>query len=194
MQLAWAASIVAQAWLAVSLLRAGRRDWWPLYVAMEAARSLLLFILVVVWPMHSHGYWYAWAITQLIVTYPGIRLIQQSSNASPSRFLGVGLAVGLLSWSIVLTHPNWPAYRRAGLMLHQCLAFGGFGVLCAAATDGIKRPDISAYFAVESLEVLAEQAARTRVWVEMVGMVYMVTLLALFSILILRERILFCRK
>lgn len=190
MRIAWAASIAAQALLALTLYRAGHRDWWTLYLAMEAARSLLLMA----WPIHSHGYWWAWAVTQFIVTYPGVRLIQQASDASPSQFLGIGLAAGMISWSIVLTHPDWPVYRRAGLMLHQCLAFGGFGVILAASADGIKRPAILAYFTIESLEVLAEQIARTPVWVEQVGIVYLVAIAVLFFALISHERILLCRK
>lgn len=184
MKLAWGASIAAQALLAITLYRGGQRDWWTLYLALEAARSLLLMA----WTVHSHGFWWAWFITQLIVTYPGVRMVQQASGAGPSQFLGIGMAAGMLSWAIVLTHPDWPVYRRAGLMLHQCLAFGGFGVMCAAAADGIKRTAILAYFSIESLEVLAEQIARTRVWVDLVGIVYLVTLSVFFSALILHER------
>lgn len=186
MKLAWAASIATQGILAATRYRAGQRDWWTLYLALEAARSLLLFLMAQ--PVHSHNFWWAWVITQLATTYPGVRMVQQASGAGPSQFLGIGMAAGMLSWAIVLTHPDWPVYRRAGLMLHQCLAFGGFGVMCAAAADGIKRPAILAYFSIESLEVLAEQIARTRVWVDLVGIVYLVTLSVFFSALILHER------
>lgn len=186
---AWAASIVAQSLYAASLWRTAGPSWWAIYLACESLRmaALLLAVLSII-PLRTHDYWYAWALTQVAVSVPAICALTYETRGSQSRFLGIALGVGAVLWSLTLTDPHWPVMRRAGLLMHQSVAYGGLGVLVASWSDGRIKPAMLLYFLIESLEVLAEQIARTPILVEQLGTVYLLTLAALFSALILNRK------
>lgn len=184
MKTAWAVSMIVQAVYAFSLWRRTGPSWWAIYLACESLRMAVLMLV----PLRTHDYWYAWALTQIAVSVPAICALTYETRGSQSRFLGIALGVGAVLWSLTLTDPDWPVMRRAGLLMHQSVAYGGLGVLVAAWSDGRIKPAMLLYFLVESLEVLAEQIVRTPIMVEQLGTVYLLTLAALFSALILNRK------
>lgn len=155
MQLAWAASIVAQAWLAVSLLRAGRRDGWTAYLVFDLLRSVAL------WPLSGSAYWWTWVLTQpLLMLCQFIAVGRAVEQVKLREVIHIGLIAGcsLWIWSILLTAESWPTARRVPLMLWQGATFGCFGVLAAPlvygeATDGW----MLSYFLVQTFSAIIGQ-------------------------------------
>ncbi len=174
MQLAWAASIVAQAWLLTALWCSGQRGWWECYLLYDLVRSAVLF------PLDGHSYWLAWVLTEPIAMVLQMIAVQEVTGTR-SRPLGVLLGVGAFAWSAVLTQQYWPTARRATLLLRQGCVYGCVGALVGAAADGICNAWLMVYYLLHVGRVVAEQLAVERSSVDQVSTVSLFAVSALFA-------------
>ena len=174
MQLAWAASIVAQGLLLACLLRVGPCGWWERYLMYDLCRTAVL------WWFTNEAYWLAW-----IVSEPGSIFLQilaiETVTETRSRPLGILLGIGAFSWSVVLTQASWPTARRASLLLRQACVYGCAGALIGSAVDGARNIWFGLYYLLHVARVVAEQFAMERTAVEEVNTISLFAVSALFS-------------
>jgi hypothetical protein len=175
MRAAWAASILAQALLAVSLYRAGQRDWWTLYLAAGVVRAGFLWEL-----LGTDAYWWAWMVTEPIdLVLKFAAAWQIAARAKDSAWVFTGLSVGFLLSSLgsIWSPEAWPLAKRARLLLFQFGTFGTAGVLFGAYAGGSPpNTGMALYFLADVARATGEMFTRDRQAMDELNLVYLLAL------------------
>lgn len=183
MKAAWSASIAAQALLALTLYRAGQRDWWTLYLAAGVVESAIL------WPLRDHhriAYYWVWAIGLALLTFlQFVAILNLSPAIRPHSFLTFTLAGFAASfWLVALLPIDWPVYRQAaniGWLLSSIVCLSG------VAAFGQLKSLMGAYYCVQALLSSLVHLSSSQTWVGTAGLIQQLIMTALFSIWIVKS-------
>jgi len=172
MKTAWAASILAQALLALTLYRAGQRDWWTLYLMVSLVRQALL------WPLWgTDAYFYAWFGSEVLDMAIKLAVAWQIAHraTNPSwAFTGVLAGVLLAGIGSVWSPEAWPLAKRARLLFFQCGAFTSAGVVFGAYVGHAPQDmGVSLYFLADTARAIAEMFTRDRESMDALNVVYL---------------------
>lgn len=169
--------MASQALLLASLIRR-RPSWWTLYLTYDLAVSVAL--MASGWPIHSHAYFWACLFADVGSAVLQIACTLSLSSGAPSRPWGVALGVGAFLWSMTLTPEGWSVAGRGLLLERQAVAYGCFGALLAAHTDGRGSLPVLIYYAVRVARFVAEQIAVSADAVSLVNVAALFAVSALF--------------
>lgn len=93
---------------------------------------------------------------------PQITAAAAVTRGARNRWPGVGIGMGALVWSLILTVPEWPTGRRAALMGSQACYYGCFGILLSGWADGKRNGWLLAFYGAMSAWQIAQQWALTQ--------------------------------
>lgn len=187
MRLAWAASMLAQALLLASTIRASRLDLWTAFLAADLIRSCLLWRFS---PL-SASYYYIWTIGQLPLLLLQIASCASKSERKPGAVTWIYGALACSAWVVAISPIEWPLGRQASIMVWH---FGSVVCLSTLVYGQWRDFGMLCYFALQSALSAIALMNTSRVWAEAVGTVQCVSVAVLFSVWALEIHIMEARR